>query len=889
MKKLLLLLLPLFGLFTAAAQTNLRGIVKDGDNPVANVSVQVKNSTTGTTTNERGEFVIAVPSLPTTLVISAVGFTPQEIAVASGAPLNISLTGMQRLLEPLVVGGVYGGIPQRITELPVSAEHFGLREIRNNPSSDYYNLLTFAKGVDVTTSSLTFKTYSTRGFNYSGSARVNQLTDGMDNQTPGLNFPIGNFAGLTELDVASIEVLPGASSALYGPGGMNGTILINSKNPFQYQGLSVLVKQGVTNVDKTQRPDIEPYHDVALRYAKAFNRFAFKIGAQYLKATDWLAGDESNYSRLGDVGKVIPGNRDTDPNYDGVNVYGDETSQNLLNIVKLVYQAYGQPTPTTNIPGSNITWSNALQNTPNENVSRTGYHERDVIDPTTKNIKLSGALHYKLNTQTEAQLMGYWGTGNTVYTGNNRYALKDIKIGQYKLEIRNPNWFLRSYTTQENAGEAYSATAAMQVMNELWKPSANWYTEYAVAYLTARDAGANQAMAMQTGRQFADRNRPQPGTPEFNQLFDKARSIPLPQGGLFKEKSQLWMTEAQYNFSHLLPAVDIVAGANWKKFILNSTGTIFIDTLDPIHINEWGAYAQATKKIGNRLTLSFAGRYDKNGDFKGRFTPRATALLNVANGQNLRFSYQTAYRFPTSTQRYIRLDVGSYTILGGLPWVMDFMTGPVFEIDGTTPKPYAYKPLKPESMRSFEAGYKGLINGKLLVDVYGYYGKYTDFLGRNVLMDAKGEIYSTVVNSTTEVNTYGAGVGIDYRMPKNFYLTLNGYHDVLDDVPTGFQAFFNTPKYRATAGFGNSGLGKAAQLGFSVMARWQDAFFSEGELANGPIDAFTTLDAMLSYKLPKLKSTIKIGGTNILNHYYKNAYANPEIGGLYYVSVGYGM
>ncbi|HEV7332599.1 MAG TPA: TonB-dependent receptor [Flavisolibacter sp.] len=873
MKKILLLLLPLSMALTTAAQTQLRGIITEGANPVANASVQVKNSTTGTTTNEKGEFLIAVPSLPTALVISAIGFDTQEIAVTSGALLRVSLTGTQRLLEPLVVGGVYGGIPQRITELPVSAEHFGLREIRNNPSSDYYNLLTFAKGVDVTTSSLTFKTYSTRGFNYSGSARVNQLTDGIDNQTPGLNFPIGNFAGLTELDVASIEVLPGASSALYGPGGMNGTILINSKSPFQYQGLSVLVKQGVTNVDKTQRPDREPYHDISLRYAKAFNRFAFKIGAQYLKATDWLAGDESNYSRLGDVGRVIPGNRATDPNYDGVNVYGDETSVNIRPFL----QAFGAPAEDIF-------------------VSRTGYHERDVIDPTTKNVKLSGALHYKLSTLTEAQLMGYWGTGNTVYTGNNRYALKDIKIGQYKLEIRNPNWFLRSYTTQENAGEAYSATAAMQVFNELWKPSYNpnnqmgsWYPQFTGAYLQARGAGMDKATALQAARQFADQGWPQPGTTEFNQLFDKARSIPLPNGGLFKEKSQLWMTEAQYNLSKLIPAVEIIAGGSWKRFVLHSAGTIFIDTLDPISINEWGAYAQATKKLGSRLTLSFAGRYDKNQDFKGRFTPRATALLHIANGQNLRFSYQTAYRFPTSTQRYVRLDVGSYTILGGLPWVMDYMQSPVVELDGTTPKPYVSQPLKPESMRSFEAGYKGLIGGKLLVDVYGYFGKYTDFLGRNVLLDAKGEIYSTVVNSTTEVNTYGAGIGFDYRMPKNFFLTLNGYHDVLTDVPSGFQAFFNTPKYRATAGFGNTGLGKAAQFGFSVMARWQDAFFSEGELANGPVDAFTTIDAMVSYRLPKIRGTIKLGGTNILNHYYKNAYANPEIGGLYYVSFGYGL
>ncbi|HET7898851.1 MAG TPA: TonB-dependent receptor, partial [Flavisolibacter sp.] len=333
-------------------------------------------------------------------------------------------------------------------------------------------------------------------------------------------------------------------------------------------------------------------------------------------------------------------------------------------------------------------------------------------------------------------------------TGNNRYALKGINIGQYKLEIKNPSWFIRSYTTQEDAGEAYSATATMQVLNEMWKPSynpanpaASWYPQFSGAYLQARAAGADKATALQAARQYADQGRPLPGSPEFQQLFDKARSMPIPKGGLFQEKSQLWMTEAQYNLSHLLPAVDIVVGGNWKHYILNSKGTIFIDTLNPISNNEWGAYAQLTKKLDRVVTLSFSGRYDKNQDFAGRFTPRATALLNVAKDQNIRLSFQTAYRFPTSTQRYIRLDVGSYTILGGLPWVMDYMKAPLYEVDGSTPKPYVYNELKPESLRSFEVGYKAVIKGKLLVDAYTYYGTYSDFLGRNVVMDANRKIY----------------------------------------------------------------------------------------------------------------------------------------------------
>ncbi|MCW3117202.1 MAG: TonB-dependent receptor [Chitinophagaceae bacterium] len=69
-------------------------------------------------------------------------------------------------------------------------------------------------------------------------------------------------------------------------------------------------------------------------------------------------------------------------------------------------------------------------------------------------------------------------------------------------------------------------------------------------------------------------------------------------------------------------------------------------------------------------------------------------------------------------------------------------------------------------------------------------------------------------------------------------------------------------------------------IGFNVTLHWQDAFMLDGELANGPVTAFTTIDAQVNCKFPKIKSMIKLGGTNLSNHYYKNAYANPAIGGI---------
>jgi outer membrane receptor protein involved in Fe transport len=874
------------------AQTKITGQVrsKDGSASIPGATIAIKNGAS-TRTDENGNFGINVSSLPVTLFLSSIGYQTKTIIISSGDAGIIKMDVATKMEDPFVL--TTSGIRKRtrIIDMPVSIENYGAIQIRNAPT-DYYGLAGYKKGIGITESSITFKTISTRGFNGSGSTRVNQLVDGMDNQAPGLNFFVGNFAGVTELDVDNIDILPGASSALYGPGGMNGTILITSKNPFQYQGLDIQLKEGVNNIDKSQRSNASSFHDFSLRYAKAFkNKFAFKIGVQYIKAIDWLANDSSNYSRNGTVGKVIPGNRSSDPNYDGVNVYGDETSVDVRQFVGGIAQSYPVGSPEQI---AIFQLYNSMQNP--TMVSRTGYAEKDIIDPETKNIKLSGALHYKITEKIEAQLAGYWGTGNTVYTGNNRYALKGIKIGQYKIELKHPDWFLRSYTTQENAGEAYSATVATQIFNEAWKPSYNpanptgsWYTQYAGAYVQAYLNGLNDITAHNAARAFADQGRPAPGSPQFKEIFDQVRKTPIPNGGLFLEKSQLWMTEGQYNFSKAIKFVDLVVGGNVKKYLLDSKGTLFIDTAGKaIAINEYGAYAQLTKKMLNdALTLSVSGRMDKNEDFKEHFTPRATALINLAKDNNLRVSYQTAYRFPSTQQKYIRLNVGDYMLLGGLPWVMQYMQAdknPVYEVGSTTP--YVYKEFKPENMKSFEIGYKGLIAKKLLIDAYSYFGNYTDFLGRNALYQpSSGRIFSTVVNSTTKVKTHGFGLGLDYQLPQNFSAFLNGYSDVLTDVPSGFQSYFNTPKYRVNAGFANSGLGKANHIGFNVLMHWQDAFMWDGELANGPIDAYATVDAQVSYKLAK-NSMIKLGGTNIFNHYYKTGYGNPSIGGLYYVSLG---
>jgi|YelNatPaOPRAMG01_1025707.scaffolds.fasta_scaffold02148_12 outer membrane receptor protein involved in Fe transport len=929
--------------------TVVSGVIKNANNneTVSSVSVTIKGGTSGAYTDEKGYFKFTTSQKPPfTLVISSVGYATKEVNF-TGSPIETSIQPHYALGEEVVVAA--SRVPEKIIESPVTIERVGASTIRQAPASNYYDIIGNLNGVDVVASSLTFKSVGTRGFNVNGNLRLNQIVDGMDNQAPGLNFPVGGVIGLTELDVESIELLPGASSALYGPGGMNGTVLINSKDPFKYQGLSFQIKQGVNHVDNYQR-NAAPYYDWSLRWAKKVSdKFAFKIATQYVQAQDWLANDKRDYSRTTGTpnGQVIPGTRDSDPAYDGVNVYGDET--NLISAGGITFntlaQQVGQGFIAQGVPSSVI---NGIVSTipANQNVSRTGFDEKYVIAPTTYNFKISGQAVYKINSRTDLIAEGNWGTGSTVYTGSDRYALKNLKMGQYKIEMKNKNWFLRAYTTQENAGDSYNSTIAARLFNEALLPSGGatgWFSQYTQNYIKSRlpaalgGAALSDAAAQIYARATTDAASGRPtGAIYNNPLFQKIVQTPISKGGaLFVDKTALYMVEGQYNLTHALglekTKTDLLVGGNWKQYALNSQGTLFADTAGKIYINEVGAYAQLSQQLFNDvLKLTASGRYDKNSNFDGKFTPRFSAVVKLAKNHNLRFSYQTAYRFPSTQNQWINLLVsGGTRLMGGLPQLRNyynFNNNPSYtlasvqafgaSLQAGTPNPgllqvQNFGKFKPESSNSFEVGYKGLIAQKLLIDVYAYWATYQDFLGSVTVVQSQNgsplgllglnpngtsgnaaatrTIYSISVNTPGNVSTNGWGASVQYLLPRNFSVNANLYSDQIGSLPSGFVSYFNTPKIRTNIGFSNSGFLLNNRLGFSLMYRYQDSFYYEGTFGTGTVPSFSTIDGVITFKLPATKSMIKIGGTNLLNHYYTNGFGNAQIGGLYYISYGYNV
>ena len=909
------IILNIFSLSCFAQGSTITGNVRSAatGESLSAVSITVNGSGTGTYTDDKGQFKISVTKLPVNLMITSVGFAIQNITVNDAQPLTIDLQVSNVLGQEIVVAATR--TPSRILESPVTIERISSANIRNAASPNYYDILSKLKGVDVVNSSILFTSPSTRGFNGSGNLRVNQIVDGMDNQAPGLNFSVGSIVGLTQMDVESVELLPGASSALYGPGGMNGAIIINSKDPFKYQGFSADIKTGVMHIDRFERPGA-PYYDWSARWAKKVSeKFAFKVSGQLIQAKDWIGVDNRNYNRLGYTGRLVNGTRDTDPNYDGVNVYGDETTVDLKSAVLgplgnafPPYQPYINALPAT-IP-----------------VSRTGYQEKEVVNPNAVNVRLLGAAHYKINDRTTLIAEGFFGSGNTVYTGSDRYSLKNLKIAQYKLELNNANWFLRAFTTQEDAGQSYNATVTTRLLNEAWKPSGGstgWYSQYGQAFLGAKLAGQTDINAHNIARAVADQGRPAAGSAQFNQLLDQVRSVPISKGGgLFVDKTNLYMVEGQYNLSQYTSQfADIVVGADYKRYVLNSAGTLFADSAGTIGINEFGAYAQATKKfLDGKLKLIASGRFDKNQNFTGRVTPRFSAVIRVAPDNNVRLSYQTAYRFPSTQQQWINLRVGAGTrLLGGLETLQNyynFGSNPVYLVDSNllkgTVTQKTFDKFTAESVKSFEGGYKGLLmNKKLLVDVYGYYGVYKNFIARitvgqsvngdksvftnpatisaNLANPSKITSYSVPTNVSGDVQTYGYGMSVDYSLPLNFTIGANASTDKISKIPDGFVAQFNAPEYRVAASFANTGFGFQKRCGFNFVYKYQGATDYQGDFVNGPVPAFHTLDGQISYKFPVQKIMLKLGGTNILNQYYVNGFGNSAIGGLYYVSFGYNL
>jgi outer membrane receptor protein involved in Fe transport len=284
---------------------------------------------------------------------------------------------------------------------------------------------------------------------------------------------------------------------------------------------------------------------------------------------------------------------------------------------------------------------------------------------------------------------------------------------------------------------------------------------------------------------------------------------------------------------------------------------------------------------------------------------------------------------PTTQNQYIDLLTPQARLIGALPLFRDryqFDTEPVYTLasvqqfgaalqNGTPPgeavgllQPYAFQEFKPEQVETYEVGYKSLVGNKLFVDAYYYFTNFTNYIGTVIVVQDRVEgafnpvdllssttrnVYGFTVNRPEKIRSQGWAAGLTYALPAHYTVGGNVAYNVLANPGElrGFQTEFNAPRYRVNLTAGNREVFK--NLGFSMAWRWQEAFLWQSTFVNPPlanaggsvIPAYHTFDAQVSYKMPSLKTMLKVGGSNLLNQYYRQAWGNPAVGGLYYVQL----
>jgi outer membrane receptor protein involved in Fe transport len=495
-----------------SAQTTVSGTVTDSDGqplPGANV---VLDSSNGTVADFDGNFVLVTDQQPPfSISVSSVGFETSSVQVSSSnLTLSIQLSDANTQLDEIVVSA--SRVAQRIFESPVTVEKFNVQQITNSPSADFFTGLEEIRGVQVNRGSLVFNQVNTRGFGTVYNEGFVTLVDGMDNQAPIFGFAMGNMIGLNELDIQSVELLPGAASALYGADAYKGIMFMNSKSPFDHQGVSAYYKSGYTEQDVAGQND---FYDWGIRMAHAFSdKFAVKATFSTIRGTDWAAADKRSQDA---DGKPLDGVSNLDPLYNGINVYGDELGLSFDmtdTFANGVLPAFELPESVTGAPGLTLAdlpalnpatgqplaslltgqpFGNALEyyqhvfgdlapsfwGSGMQQINFTGYDESDLTDGKSSNYKYNLEARYRPQDNLEIILNSRKGGGKTILQGLSRYTIDNFSMTQNKVEVNWGNLNVRAYSTVEDSGDSYDTNATGLLMF-LGQPggASGWYNEY---------------------------------------------------------------------------------------------------------------------------------------------------------------------------------------------------------------------------------------------------------------------------------------------------------------------------------------------------------------------------------------------------------------------------
>jgi len=362
-----------------------------------------------------------------------------------------------------------------------------------------------------------------------------------------------------------------------------------------------------------------------------------------------------------------------------------------------------------------------------------GYPEVD-LDRDVNFMKGMASVFYRPGSHSEFGVT-YGGSKSNYISVTNagRNQIKDWQLHFLQATFKSKNWFAQMYQTWSLTDETFNI---------------NTRTDN---YLALMEAGQTHEEAL-------------------------ANSLEGPRPNNFKDNSKRFNGELQYNNSW--GGLDLTTGAQLQVDNADSKQTYLLDQDGPIEIYQLGVYGQLKYAIAESgMNLILSARGDNHDLFGFNLLPKAGVTYTKGNG-TWRLTYGKGFATPTILNTNMNLFGG--IVLGN---------GEGFTLsDGTK-----VDPLKPETVQTFEAGYKGhMAEGKLYIDANAYYNISDDFLSPLTAITAQVPVTHRGETPITEVpggpasgafiltylnfghvNTYGFDLGLNYYITSNYSVSLN--------------------------------------------------------------------------------------------------------------------
>ena len=287
----------LFG--SVYSQTQISGSVMDSGSmeAIPGVNVIIDGTNIGTVTDFDGNFVINTSQdAPLTLIVSYVGYSAERVDVTSASQnINVMLSAGQNLEEIIVSASRRA---QKVTDAPASVSVISTRQIENSAQvAEPSRILVSVPGVQIqqqTANSMNIEMRAGSGV-FGTSTYIMRDNRGLITPAAGTFFSFQQ--GLSNLDLASVEIVRGAAGVLYGPGVTSGVVHFRSKSPIDYTGNAVSMWGGDLNTFGSE-----------FRIARANDdkTFGWKINARVNSGDDFTYEDEAALAaNVGGINSII--------------------------------------------------------------------------------------------------------------------------------------------------------------------------------------------------------------------------------------------------------------------------------------------------------------------------------------------------------------------------------------------------------------------------------------------------------------------------------------------------------------------------------------------------------------------------------------------------------